>query len=36
MFISKMKLLNNETGMEYETDNYLLYCCKYSEIPYFS
>ena len=33
MFISKMTLLYNETGMAYETEyNYLLYCCKYFEI----
>ena len=33
MFISKMKLLNNEARMGYETDdNYLLNCCKYFEM----
>ena len=33
MFISKMKLLSNETDMGYETDdNYLLLCCKHFEI----
>ena len=33
MFISKIELLYNDTGMGYESDNnYLLYCSKYFEI----
>ena len=33
MFISKMKLLSNETSTGYETDDdYLFLCCKYFEI----